>query len=187
MNNYYRSIPSEEHSDFESFYRMIADWAPAGAWMAELGISDGRGIILMASLMSNIGKDCHIWAVDDFSYGGDYQRNVVETNIRNSDEGTIEIIAEDSLKAVGRCQDGQFDFVFIDSSHLYELTKAEIRVWIHKLKLTGRLAGHDYQDNEQVRKAVDELIPKELLHVENTSNGHGVWWVEKKDITNLFR
>jgi hypothetical protein len=86
----------------------------------------------------------------------------------------------ETLVASCRCQDEQFDFVFIDSSHLYENTKAEIRLWLDKIKPGGILAGHDYSDIEPVKQAVDELVPPEALCTWETTNGHGVWWFEKK-------
>lgn len=187
MNYYYKSIPSEEMSDFEEFYRWIAGELLENSYIAELGIADGRGIITMASLMSHAGKPCTIWAVDDYSYGGDYQRKVVADNIRNSGETSIEIQDMSTLEAACRCQDEQFSFVFIDSSHLYEHTKAEIRLWIHKVQMGGILAGHDYGDNPQVKTAVDELIPPGYLHLTNTTHGHGVWWIIKTADFHLLK
>ena len=49
-------------------------------------------------------------------------------------------------------------FVFIDASHLYEQTKADIRLWYRKVKDEGILAGHDL-NQEPVGRAVREVIP----------------------------
>lgn len=187
MNYYYRGIPSQQMSDFEEFYRTLAHNMGPHAWFAELGIASGRSVILMASLMSYMGKPCHIWAVDNFSYGGDDQRKEVKEHIENSGETTIEVRDQDSLVASCQCQDEQFDCVFIDSSHLYENTKAEIRLWLHKVKTGGYLAGHDYLDNEEVRKAVDELIPPEHLVTQITTAGHGVWYCMKTPDLKLLK
>lgn len=187
MNYYYRSIPSEEMSDFEIFYQTIAVQLPPHAFIAELGVSDGRSVILMASLMKFLDKPCTIWAVDNFSYGLDDQRGTLARNILNSGEENIHTMDMESLVAATRCQDDQFDFVFIDSSHLYEMTKAEIRLWVHKIKTGGVLAGHDYADNSEVRQAVNELIPAHLLNIVETNNGHGVWWVLKTPDLKLLK
>lgn len=178
-NNYYRSIPSEDMSDFPDFYWWIATQLPPDAWIAELGVSDGRSVILMASIMNELQRPCTIWAVDNFSYGLDLQRKTFEKNVLNSGETTIQTMDMESLTASCRCQDYQFDFVFIDSSHLYEMTKAEIRLWIHKVKYGGILGGHDYADNEEVKRAVDELIPPEHLMIRETTHGHGVWYMTR--------
>lgn len=187
MNYYYRSVPSAAMSDFENFYVWIADRLPPYAWIAELGVADGRGVILMASLMSHRSKPCTIWAVDNFTYGGDLQRTDFENHVTNSGETTIQTMDLDTLAASCRCQDEQFDFVFIDSSHLYENTKAEIRLWLDKVKPGGILAGHDYSDNVQVEKAVNELIPADYLNIYNTENGHGVWYIQKTDEFKLLK
>jgi hypothetical protein len=185
MNYYYRSIPSEEMSDFEPFYRTIASKLPAHAWCAELGVADGRSVILLASLMSYHGKPCTIWAVENFSYGGDNQRRDFDRNLKNSGEDTIVLMDMETLVGACRCQDEQFDFVFVDSSHLYENTKAEIRLWMDKIKMGGVLAGHDYSDNPQVKQAVDEMIPADHLKIVETEHGHGVWWVERTPFLKL--
>lgn len=191
MNYYYRSIPSEEMSDYEAFYRSMLDQMPNNAYLAEVGVAEGRGVILLASLMKLAGKACTIWAVDDFSYGNDNQRKVFETNVRNSGETSIVTMDMDSLAASCRSQDEQFDMVFIDSSHLYQYTRAEIMLWFHKIKSNGILAGHDYCDkeerNEGVKKAVDELIPTEYLRTMETPHGHGVWYICKTPGLKLLK
>lgn len=187
MNNYYRAIPSEEHSDFEDFYKWAVQQLPDQAFVAELGISEGRSVILLASLMSDAGKRCHIWAVDNFSYAGDAQRTIFETHVKNSGETTIETYDMESLTAATRCQDAQFDLVFIDSSHLYEQTRAEIMLWFHKVKNGGVLGGHDYCDNEQVKQAVDEMFSQDLLCQWDTPHGHGVWFVRKTPDLKLLK
>lgn len=187
MNYYYRSIPSEEMSDFERVYQMFVEMLPDESTIAELGAADGRSVIMLASMMKQAGKRCKIWAVDNFAYGGDYQRNTLMKNITNSGETTIELMDMSSLDASCRAQDAQFNLVFIDSSHRYEETKAEIRLWMHKVMNTGILAGHDYLDNQQVKQAIDELIPTEFLHVENTTYAHGVWWIQKTEDFKLLK
>lgn len=187
MNNYYRSVASEEMSDFESYYRSVAATLPPNAFIAELGVADGRSVILMASLMNYLQKPCTIWAVDDFSYGKDLQRETLLRNIKNSGETTIEVMELDTLAAACRSQDDQFNFVFIDSSHLYENTRAEIMLWYHKVMPTGILAGHDYSDNREVQKAVDEMVPIRDLNIVETGHGHGVWWVAKNPMLKLLK
>jgi len=187
MNYYYRSIPSEEMSDFQRVYEKFVEMLPDESTIVELGVADGRSVIMLASLMKEAGKRCKIWAVDNFSYGGDHQRNTVMKNIVNSGETTIEIMDMSSLDASCRAQDNQFNMVFIDSWHTYEGTKAELRLWIHKVMNTGIVAGHDYLGIADVKKAVDELVPAEHLHIENTTYAHGVFWFIKSDEVKLLK
>jgi cephalosporin hydroxylase len=87
----------------------------------------------------------------------------------------------DSLAASCKFNDHSLNFVFLDSSHKYEETKAEIRLWYRKLLDGSILAGHDYEspENPGVRQAVDEVIPVEHLTVFSTDNNCGVWSVVK--------
>lgn len=190
MNYYYQSIASEEMGDYEGFYRERADqFSNDPLNIVELGIADGRSIIFMASYMKYIGKQCKIYGVDNFDYGKDYQRNTVSTNIQRSREENIIIMDSGSLDAAARFEDDFLNMVFIDSSHLYEHTKAEIRLWIRKIKLGGWLAGHDYnfpKENDPepmngVIQAVNEVIPADRLVKYDTPFHLGVWAVRKEN------
>ena len=179
MNYYYKSIASEEMSDFEEFYTKIADLMPDEAWLVECGVADGRSVIMLASLMKNLGKRCKIWAVDNFIYGGDYQRNVFMKNVINSGETNIELMDMSSLDASCRAQDNQFNFVFLDAWHTYEGVRAEITLWSRKVAPGGILAGHDYTGIEDVKRAVDEMVPADKLIVGETTFKHGTWHYTK--------
>jgi len=56
--------------------------------------------------------------------------------------------------------DDYFDFVYIDSCHLYESVKADLEDYFPKLKPGGLICGHDYFDfdNFGVILAVDEFV-----------------------------
>jgi quercetin dioxygenase-like cupin family protein len=70
----------------------------------------------------------------------------------------INIIKEDSLKAVNRYKDESIDFLFIDSDHEYTHFCKELKAYLPKIKPTGIIAGHDayYPD---VEKAIKEFFP----------------------------
>lgn len=187
MNYYYRSIASEQMSDFFDFYKMISEeHLQDEAMIIELGIADGRGIIMMAALMKEQKKRCKIIGVDNWDYGKDAQKNTVLQNIIRSGEDNIEVWDGSSLDASCRCGDEQFHFGFIDSSHTYEGTKAEIRLWIHKIKIGGILAGHDYNYSADVKRAVQELIPEEYIKEYPTTFDLGVWYVKKDENLKLL-
>jgi predicted O-methyltransferase YrrM len=86
-----------------------------------------------------------------------------------------------SLDSSCKFNDQSLDFVFIDASHKYQETKADILLWIRKIKYNSILAGHDYMspENPEVRQAVDELLPELSFNVEGTTQGNGVWWFKK--------
>lgn len=75
---------------------------------------------------------------------------------------------------------GFFDLVYIDTSHFYEPTLAEIKAWLPLVRKGGLMGGHDYAavrpEHQGVRKAVDEVFGKE-----NIQEGDDmVWYTEVK-------
>jgi predicted O-methyltransferase YrrM len=89
------------------------------------------------------------------------------------DDGTVTPIREYSTNfkyQLGR----QYDFIFIDGDHRYEIVKLDIVLGLHLLKPGGILAGHDYThcDWPGVKKAVDEFY-KTINLVES------IWWIKK--------
>ncbi len=181
MREIWRSIDNDsEMFDFHAFYDMIATTIPDKATLVEAGISNGRSIICLAESLLNEGKSFRLIGIDDLSYGGHTQLNAIISNIGKAGLGEyIEIMTMDSLSASCTFPDGSIDFVFLDSSHKYEITKSEIRCWIPKIKDGGILAGHDYFGIEEVRNAVDEVLQSYSVKKEQTDHGSGVWIVEK--------
>ena len=55
-----------------------------------------------------------------------------------------------------------FDFIYIDATHFYESVKADLNMYLPKLKKTGIIGGHDYtntyHDDFGVVQAVDEFV-----------------------------
>lgn len=199
MSEYYKCIPSELVTDFEQFYSQVANLLPDNCVVAECGISNGRSGIMLAEMLSDMRKNFTLYLVDNMAYGGPQQRNDVIGHIVNSGMGNrIKLLEMSSLDASCQFPDGHFDFVFLDSSHKFEPTKAEIRAWYYKIKEEGWLAGHDYfsKENPEVAMAVNEVIPEtftratipdqqsflpeKLLYTEQTRNGNGIWFVQKR-------
>ncbi len=65
-----------------------------------------------------------------------------------------------SYDALETFPDQFFDFVYIDSCHLYQCVKNDLKMYLAKLKPTGLMCGHDYIDIHGfgVIQAVDEFI-----------------------------
>lgn len=187
MNLYYKNIPSDTLFDYEEFYDRIATGIPNGSTLVEVGIADGRSLVYLASKLDYLGKDYKLYGVDNFAYGGDYQRNVVTNHLIASGVKNVEIIGLSSLDASCKFNDGALQFVYIDASHEYQNTKADILLWERKLVDGGYLAGHDYhsEENEGVGRAVREMIPADRLRTENTEKGHGLWWTIKEPIVSI--
>jgi hypothetical protein len=61
--------------------------------------------------------------------------------------------------------DEYFDFIYIDACHLYDCVKADLEMFLPKLKKQGLMCGHDYFEDRRgsnfgVIKAVDEFCEK---------------------------
>lgn len=172
----YNNIPGTM-CDFHEFYKQVATELKSGARIIEVGVADGHSAIFLAETLSEMGKDFHLHMVDSLAYGGTDQANTIIKNITNSGLGNkITFWQIGSLDASCKWPDGWADFVFLDSSHTYEQTKAEIRLWHHKIKNGGILAGHDYFHLDDVRKAVDEVSNARTF---NTEKGFGIWSIMK--------
>lgn len=192
-------ISNHRMFDFAEFYCSVALHSPPVVRAAEVGVADGDSLLFLATCLKQQGRDFKITAIDNMAYGGMEQCIQLVGNIYRAGHGdTIEIVPASSLDAACRFPDNLFDFVFIDSSHTYEQTKAEIRLWWRKVKDGGILAGHDYNDGDgkDVKRAVDEVIPRfcarpplpdgqtfepqPVLTTHPIGSGSGVWSVTKQ-------
>lgn len=182
--------------DFFLYYNRIAEEMPNECNICEIGLADGDSMLYLAKRLHQLGKSFKIYGVDSMDYGSFEQMKTIYTNIIKSGLGEyIEIIPKESLIAADDFNDGYLDFVFIDSSHTYDGTKAEIKKWYSKVKDLGIMAGHDFLGHEEVYKAVTETIPlfvtrndipdrvfdaeRFLLDAVETDRGYGIWECRK--------
>lgn len=168
--------------DFQDHYRKIADRLPQDARIVEVGVADGKSAIYLAEALANMNKRFHLTMIDSLDYGRTEQLTEIIRNIQRSGLSEhINLLPMDSLYASCKFNDHSLHFVFIDSSHKYEYTKAEIRLWYRKVMDGYLLSGHDYysEENPGVRQAVNEVIPASKIITSHTDNNCGVWAVEK--------
>lgn len=188
--------------DFKNYYTQVAERLKDGCLIAEVGLSVGTSAIMLAETLLSQGKTFHMVMVDNLDYGKtDQLQEIIRNVCRARVQQYVEILPIDSLLAATRYPDESFDFVFLDSSHKYLPTCSEIRCWYPKIKEGGILAGHDYNECEEVRLAVNYVIPspytrppipnqqtflpEKLLNVEDTERNYGVWWLYKKFYVKL--
>jgi predicted O-methyltransferase YrrM len=179
--SYWQTIPHTMF-DFENFYSEIAEQLPNDCNIAEVGVADGASSLYLAEKLSELGKSYYLRMIDSLDYGHlDQLKTIIDNVIKSGQAENIDILPFDSLNASLKFPDNYFDFLYIDSGHSYELTKAEIRLWIRKVKDGGILAGHDYlsEENPGVRQAVDEVVHYSSLKVYDTDKGYGVWAIHK--------
>ncbi|MBW4550902.1 MAG: class I SAM-dependent methyltransferase [Aphanocapsa sp. GSE-SYN-MK-11-07L] len=89
------------------------------------------------------------WVYDEF------QENMKRSKLK------VHIMRMNSIDAAKSFKEQSLDFIFIDSSHEYEDTVAEIKAWLPRLKSGSLLCGHDYlhPDYPGVEQAANELCP----------------------------
>lgn len=89
----------------------------------------------------------------------DHYKNILCDLYQEIKNNQVIIRPDYSYNVVDDFRDNYFDFVYIDSCHLYNAVKADLNAFLPKLKKSGIMAGHDYfeYDNFGVIKAVDEF------------------------------
>lgn len=177
--------------DFQNYYDKVARELPDGARLAEVGVANGKSAIYLCEKLHELGKTFEFYFIDNMAYGGADQITDIVKSIVNCGLGNqITLLAMSSLDAAAKFNDNFFDFVFLDSSHQYSQTKAEVQLWWQKVKNNCCLSGHDYNLYEGVRTAVQELIPKvkvftteigdyNSLEIFETEKGYGIWEIRK--------
>jgi len=195
MAEYYKQIPSEEMTDYDEFYSQMANLLPDNCIVVEVGAANGRSAIMLAEMLSDLGKNFTMYVVDNMAYGGADQRNTIIGHMVSSGMGSkIKLMEMSSLDASCHFNDHSLDFVFVDSSHEYEETKAAARLFYLKLKDERFLSGHDI-NTPAVKEAILEVIPEmvtrapipgqsfnpeKALNIIDTPKGYGVWFVKKQ-------
>lgn len=162
-------------------YQRIADAVPHGGAVAEVGCWMGRSLCALSTFLFERQKGVHIHAIDTFqgAPGDEIQAEAIRdlqskgsTGPGNSVRAVFErnllsfgvrpqIYEMPSLEAAAKFADGSLDAVFIDGDHSYEAVEADINAWLPKVKSTGILAGHDYDDSG-VHAAVNSFFPGEV-------------------------
>lgn len=169
--------------DFQDFYDDIAGKLPEKSTIAEIGLgAEGASACFLAEALKRRGKQAKFYWIDSMDYGQRFQMRRIMQTITEAQLGDmVELIPAASVEAACLFPDMHFEFVFIDASHKFEWTKAEILLWYRKIKHAWWLAGHDYNDEEgrEVKLAVKEIIPKKRRVIHNTKDGLNVWSVQK--------
>jgi cephalosporin hydroxylase len=181
MRETYKNIPGDM-CDFKHFYRSIAEKLPDNCRVVEVGVADGHSAIFLAEALANMNKAFHLYMIDSLAYGGTDQANTIIKNIVKSGLGeNITFMQTSSLDASCRWPDNWAHFVFLDSSHTYEQTKAEARQWYRKVMFGHVLAGHDYNIDagKPVYDAVNEVFTGIQFQNHITEKGLGVWSIKK--------
>lgn len=109
---------------------------PKNAVVAEIGVDRGR----FAERIYEVTTPSKLHLIDIFQH--DYQLKSVNDIL--GDKENIEIHQIDSAEAGKLFDDEYFDWIYIDTDHTFERTKAELNSFASKIKPGGFISGHDY-------------------------------------------
>ncbi|MDI3430371.1 class I SAM-dependent methyltransferase [Aeromonas sp. V90_14] len=133
---------------------------PTQGVVAELGVAAGD----FSRQIVDICAPAQLHLVDIWSsdrYGEELYLSVKNHFQQQQQCGEVIIHRKPSLEALESFPDQTFDWVYIDTTHSYELTREELRACDRKVKSAGIIAGHDYiQGNwrSQYRYGVIEAV-----------------------------
>lgn len=127
--------------------------------MIEIGAYIGESTVMFAENFKRvISIDPHL-NYDEIDVNAYVDFNIVQKeylkNISKYDNvAYINKTSDDALNNIG----DKVDFVYIDGAHIYEQVKKDIENYKNLVKVGGILGGHDYIDNQDVTRAVNELL-----------------------------
>lgn len=132
-----------EHCQLLLNRRELLNRLPTGGVCAEIGVDQGD---FTAEIFATSQPKClhliDMWGTRRYS-----QRKFERVTTRFDDriaDGSVIVHRKSSLDAAVEFDDNTFDWVYIDTTHAYELTAAELRAYAPKVKPGGFIAGHDY-------------------------------------------
>jgi len=163
----------------EQFFEKIKNLLPNHPVCAEIGVHQG----FFAKKIHEILSPSILYLIDPFKRGKD-KNSPLETYTGLLDGWPTAYSNEDDLRyvknvfcdnpeviikqafsydAVSRFPDDYFDFIYIDATHVYESVKADLNMFLPKLKQDGLMCGHDYMvdfghSGFGVIEAVDEFV-----------------------------
>lgn len=162
---------------------------PADGVGAELGVHKGH----LTPLLVDWLKPKKLYAVDpwyllgptwEWAAGDKSTVNALARTIRRLrpaiEIGQVEVIVQDDLVFLAGVADGALDWVYLDSSHMYDHTVKELELLIRKVKPGGIIAGDDWQPDPGHRhygvcKAVKEFESEGLLRMIYADSSNHQW------------
>lgn len=128
----------------------LLDQLPPGGVGAELGVDQGD----FTELILRRARPRQLHLVDTWAtkrYNDDKARRVHDRFAAQMAAGQVQVHRKLSLDAASDFADASLDWVYIDSSHAYGVTAAELRAYASKVRPGGIMAGHDYSMGNWVK------------------------------------
>ena len=114
-----------------------------GGKVAEIGVAQGD----FSELILKITETDSLHLIDIWNskrYGAGLFRRVGARFKEQIDNGCVRIHRKLSTDAAGDFEDNYFDWIYIDTTHSYDMTREELANYAPKVKRDGVIAGHDY-------------------------------------------
>jgi len=123
--------------------RVLLENLPKNGIVAELGVNKGD----FSEEILEISKPQKFHLVD--AWGSERYHLGLRKVIESKFQGQIalgKLIINQGLSTdmAAKFQDSYFDWIYIDTDHSYEVTKAELQSYKAKMNVGGIIAGHDY-------------------------------------------
>jgi len=116
---------------------------PKNAVVAEIGVNRGEfSSKILAQCKPTKLHLVDMWSTDRYHVG--IRKEVERKFGQEIEKGKIEINLGMSTEVIPTFPDSYFDWVYLDTDHLYENTKRELDLLVPKMKAGGIIAGHDY-------------------------------------------
>lgn len=162
-NEYWKSI--QGYFDFQGLYSHFAFDHNDGSKFVEVGSWKGASTCYWATEIKNRNKKIDLYAVDTWMGSDEYEHAEQIEKIGGTERlyelflnhikkaGVSDIVKPlkmNSLDASKKFENNSLDVVFIDASHKYEDVLADISAWYPKVKIGGKIAGHDFLPNHPI-------------------------------------
>lgn len=132
-----------EHARLITDRKALLQLIPKNGIVAELGVANGD----YTSQILNISTPEKLHLIDIWHserYNETLFNNVSTKFSSELSVGQVQIHRKLSTEAVDDFPDDYFDWIYIDTTHCYKGTKAELELYASKIKPGGIIAGHDY-------------------------------------------
>jgi hypothetical protein len=165
-------VVSDSGTDIGARARLFRDVIPKHGIGVELGVY--KGTLSAFILSANQPRRLHLvdpwwkyeprwhWAVGDKSSVRSLGALVIALE-KEIASGKVELHVGDSVSALADFEDASLDWAYVDSTHTYEHTKAELELLKRKVRPEGIIAGDDWREDPQHRhhgvcRAVREFL-----------------------------
>ena len=82
------------------------------------------------------------------------------------DNEHVKVIKNSTLDFLEKLNDDYLDLVYIDADHSYNSVLGDLRLSYKKVKKGGFICGHDYVQNTQAERAVNDFCKEMKLEIE---------------------